>query len=247
MQGRKPSRRKEGVKKLADTADLLLDIDGTLNEPQQPISAEMHGMLQRLARHHQIYFVTGNTYTKTVDLLAGHIKEFAGVFCSNADELRTMRGKLMWRDTETPELPDGLERCIRTIYDCSAKNCIEWRNPRFLNFSKIGRYATQEQRLAHDASWRADACGYLKFRFPEVETAIGGSVSVDVYSAGADKARAAKYINSLGRKFIFVGDKTDISGNDYPVKKYCDEHSENICCPVNGVSDTIKILEGLLG
>ena len=234
-------------KRQGDTVDFLLDIDGTLNEAQQPISAEMHSKLQQLARHHQVYFVTGNTYTKSVDLLAGHIKEFAGIFVNNADELRTMRGKLVWSDTETPELPDGLERCIRFIYDCSAKNCIEWRNPRFLNFSKLGRFATREQRLAHDASWRADAVGYLKFRFPEVETAIGGSVSIDVFSHGADKARAAKYINSLGRKFIYIGDKMDISGNDYPVKKYCEANSENICCAVNGTSDTMKLLDGFLG
>ena len=225
----------------------LFDIDGTLNEAQQPISPEMHGLLQRLARHYQVYFVTGNTYTKSVDLLAGHIKEFAGIFINNADELRTMRGKLIWRDTETPPLPDGVERCIRTIYDCSARNSVEWRNPRFLNFSKIGRYASHEERIAHDASWRLDAVGYLKFRFPEVQTAIGGSVSIDVHSHGADKSRACKYINDRGQKFVFVGDKTDIGGNDYHVKKYCEEHSENICLQSNGPLTTMKLIGGFLG
>lgn len=228
-------------------AALLLDIDGTLNEAQQPIKEDMRHRLLSLTRRYNVYFVTGNSYVKTIDIIGSPIRDFSGVFCSNADELRTMRGKLMWRDTETPELPDGLERCIRTIYDCSAKNCIEWRNPRFLNFSKIGRFATQEQRLAHDASWRTDAVGYLKFRFPEIETAIGGSVSVDVYSSGADKSRACKYINAQGKKFIFIGDKTDIGGNDHCVKKYCEANSENICCTSNGTLTTIKLLNGFLG
>ena len=232
-----------------DTANtvFLMDIDGTLNEPQQPITPEMHGKLQRLARHHQVYFVTGNNYTRSIDMLNGHIKEFMGIFCSNADELRTMRGKLMWHDTETPPLPDGVECSIRIIYDCSAKNCIEWRNPRFLNFSKIGRYASHEERIAHDASWRTDAVGYLKFRFPEIETAIGGSVSVDVYSHGADKARACKYINAQGKNFVFIGDKTDIGGNDWPVKEYCIKHSENICLKSNGTLTTLKMLDEFLG
>lgn len=225
----------------------LFDIDGTLNEAQQPVTSEMHGKLQCLARQYQIYFVTGNTYTKSVDILNGHIKEFYGIFCNNADELRTMRGKLQWQDLETQYLPDGLERTLRTIYDCSAKNCIEWRNPRFLNFSKIGRFATKEERLNHDGAWREDAVKYIKFRYPEIEVSIGGSISIDIHSFGADKSRACKYINMLGRKFIFLGDRTHDGGNDYSVKKYCDEHPENICLTSNGTIHTMELIDKFLG
>ena len=224
----------------------LFDIDGTLNKAQQPITPEMHRMLQRLARHYQVYFVTGNTYVKSVDILAGHIKEFMGIFVNNADELRTMRGKLVVADTETPPLPERIERCIRVIYDCSARNCIEWRNPRFLNFSKLGRFASIEERLAHDASWRKDAVEYLKFRFPEIQTSIGGAVSVDVYSHGADKSRACKWVNNQGRDFIFIGDKMDIGGNDHSVKQYCEIHSKNLSLQSSGPENTIELIDGFL-
>lgn len=226
---------------------VMLDIDGTLNEAQQPITPEMHSLLQRLARHKQVYFVTGNTYTKSVDLLAGHIKEFVGVWCLNADELRTMRGKLVWQDTETPWLPEGIERTIRLIWNCSARNSIEWRNPRFLNFSKIGRYATIEERKAHDGSWRQDAAGYLKFRYPEVETAIGGAVSVDVYSYGADKSRACKYINATGKNFIYIGDKTEPGGNDHPVKQFVANSPKDILFTSTGPNHTMELIGGIIG
>ena len=108
---------------------ILLDIDGVLNESQQPISPDMHSKIQRLARHYPVYFVTGNTYTKSVDILNGHIKEFMGIFINTSDELRTMRGKLVWKDTETPPLPATLESTLRFLWDCSARNCIEWRSP----------------------------------------------------------------------------------------------------------------------
>jgi len=129
----------------------LLDIDGTLNKSQEPLSDEMQRLLQRLTRYFQVYFVTGNHYIKTVDIINGSMAHFSGVFCNNADELRTMRGKLMWSDKETPPLPYMPQ--LQGI-DFPANNCIEWRSPRFVNVSRIGRFATQEERANHDASWR---------------------------------------------------------------------------------------------
>lgn len=225
----------------------LLDIDGTINEAQQPVSDPMLMRLWTLARRNQLYFVTGNTYLKSVDILGSPLAQYRGVFCNNGDELRSMRGKLIWQDTETKPLPDSIEKTIRMIYDCSARNAIEWRSPRFLNFSKLGRYATQSERLSHDASWRADAAGFLKYRYPEIETSIGGAISVDVYSHGADKSRAAKWIVNTGKAFVFIGDKTHEGGNDYPIKKFCDERPENICLQVNGTKDTMKILDEFIG
>lgn len=228
----------------------LLDIDGTLNEPQQPISEEMHGLLQRLARHHQVYFVTGNTYTKSVDMLNGHIKEFAGVFCSTADELRTMRGKLIWQDTVIPPIPADIEQTLYTMllargYSHSG-NRIEWRNPRNINFSVIGRNATMEQRAAHDPSWRQEAMDYITHRYPEIDAAIGGSISIDICSHGADKSRACKYINGLNKDFIFIGDKTSPGGNDYPVKTYCELNPKNICLTTSGPKHTMEMLNNYL-
>lgn len=225
----------------------LLDIDGVINESQQPISEEMRVMLLRLARRHPTYFVTGNSYTKAVDILGSPIRDFMGVFCNSADELRTMRGKLMWADTETPPLPQTIEMTLRTIHKVELPNCVEWRSPRILNFSQVGRFASAEQRAAHDASWRQDTCEYIKFRYPTVDAVVGGAVSIDIYSKGADKARAAKYMAGLGRKFIFIGDKTAPGGNDYPIKKYCDDNPQNICLTTDCPKTTLEILGRYIG
>ncbi len=226
---------------IAKDTVILLDVDGVINEPQQPITPEMHSKLVRLATHYQVYFVTGNGYCKTVDIINGPIGKFMGVFCNNADELRTMRGKLVWQDTYTPPLP-----YLR--FPAMAANCsVEWRSPRFVNYSLIGRYATKEQRESHDASWRKY---FIDFRMggglPEIEMVIGGSVSVDIYSKGADKSRAAKYINRIGKNFIFIGDKTDEGGNDYCVKKYCEDNPENICLTSFGTKHTMELLDKFL-
>lgn len=138
---------------------VILDINGTLNEAQQPITLCMQQKLQALARRHQVYFVTGSTYTEAVDQLNSSIAMYCGVFCLDAEELRSMRGKLIWCD--------GVSFCT-------------------------------------------------------------------------NKSRAAKYINSFGRKFVFIG-------NNPSVKKYCDDHPENIFLTSNGTIDTMKVLDNFLG
>lgn len=245
--------KQSAAEKLAGIVDkdavILLDIDGTLNEAQQPISEEMHKKLQSLARQRQVYFVTGNNYIKSVDIINGHQAMYGGVFCNNADELRSMRGKLIWQDTETAPLPTHLEnQLMAMLVSLGGHYCnrVEWRSPRMVNFCEIGRFAPLRARHDHDASWREAAAQLLRDKFPDIEVCIGGAVSIDVHSKGADKSRACKYFNERGKKIVYIGDKMDVHGNDYSVKKYCDEHNENICLKTDGVSNTLELLDGIL-
>lgn len=227
----------------------LFDIDGTLNEAQQPVPPEVQQKLQSLARHWHVYFVTGNSYIKSVDLINGHQAMYAGIFCNNADELRSMRGKLIWQDTETPPLPPNIDNQLMTMLVASQKhygNRMEWRSPRMINYSEIGRFAPFCERVKHDASWRQSAIRFLSEKYPEIEVCAGGAVSIDIHSKGADKSRACKYFNDRGKKIIFVGDKTDVGGNDYKVKEYVLAHPDNLCLPTTGVANTLEILDGLL-
>ena len=239
--------------KQADIANtvFLFDIDGTLNNSQDPITDEMQRYLQRLSRHFQVYFVTGNGYVKTVDILNGPMAHFSGVFINNADEMRTMRGKLMWHDTESTPLPVRIEETLRCLLGVKGVehhgNRIEWRNPRMLNFSHIGRFASDDMRKAHDASWRHETIDFLKIGYPDVEVVAGGSISLDIYSRGADKSRACKYINGIGKNFIFIGDKTDEGGNDYPVKTYCDANKQNLCLKSFGTTHTMELIDAVMG
>lgn len=233
----------------------LLDIDGVLNEPQQPVTFCMQQKLQQLARHKEVYFVTGNTYTKSVDLLNGPIGMYSGIFCLNADELRTMRGKLIWQDEVTEPLTGYLQQYLNNYFsgdDWCWNNNIEWRSPRFVNFSQLGRYCTQDDRDCHEHSWREDFIAVarewaLRGQHAIPEFSIGGQVSIDIYSKGADKSRAAKWINNTGRNFVFIGDKTAPDGNDHCVKLYCDNSSQNKCLTSSGPLHTMEMLDNLIG
>lgn len=221
------------------TRVLLLDIDGVLNEPQQPISDDMRAKITMVSFVMPIYFVTGNSFTKSIDILGWH--GFAGIFCNNGDELRDKYGYCQWRDDVTPPLPQ-----IDLIY--KANNSIEWRSPRFVNYCPIGRYATLEQRAEHVDNWRDLFVSWVTEHFPDVECATGGAVSVDIYSRGADKARAAKYLNEQGYNFIFIGDKTAPGGNDYCIRKYCENNggNKNKVFTSNGTANTMELLDKIL-
>jgi hydroxymethylpyrimidine pyrophosphatase-like HAD family hydrolase len=253
LQEGKPSTQ-TGVEESLKSVDtrnkvILLDIDGVICEPQTPVSDTMQGALHRLSRHYQVYFVTGNNYVKTVDILNGPIAHFMGVFCNNGDDLRTMRGKLMWKDDVTPPLPPQIERTLHYMlkdYPDHYGNRIEWRSPRMLNFSRIGRYAPYTVRQEHDASWRDDTIAALKVIWPGVDVAKGGAVSIDIFSKGADKSRAAQYILDRGKEFIFLGDKMEEGGNDYPVKRISDACPKNVSLKVSGVDHTLEVIEYLL-
>lgn len=229
----------------------LFDIDGVLCESQRKVSPGMHTLLCKIARHNDVYFVTGNPYTKSVDLINGPIRDFKGVFSNSADELRTMRGKLIWNDVETDILPHKLENILYSLLLQGAHkhfgNRVEWRNPRSINFSVIGRNASMEERALHDPSWRPEFVEKLNELYPELEIVIGGSISVDICSRGANKSRACKYVNNVLKKnFIFFGDKTSIGGNDYPVKKYCDDNSDNTCFTIQSPDHTMELLNEFL-
>lgn len=220
---------------------LLLDIDGVVNEPQQPISDDMLKMLGHASIEYPIYFVTGNTFTKSIDILNWH--GYAGIFCNNADDLRDKYGYCVWRDEETPPLPR-----LDITGDGLANNQIEWRGPRFVNYCPIGRFATKEQRDNHSTDWRDRFVSLIHQNHSCVEAVKGGQVSIDIYSKGADKARAAKFLNGSGFDFIFIGDKTEPGGNDYPILEYCKSvDNKNICLTTNGPSKTMELLDQYLG
>lgn len=220
----------------------LFDIDGVLCEPQQTISQAVTNALNGIdPSGKSIFLVTGNTYTKAVDM-AGNWQ----IFANNADELRE-DGALVWQDTETPPLPKGLQGALNCAhYGTPLKNfgnnSIEWRGPRFVNYCPIGRFATKKQRSTHKTSWREGVMEFLSV-IEGIEYSIGGQVSVDIYSKGADKSRAGKWLNDNGYTFTFIGDKTSPGGNDYPLAEYCRLHPENKCLTSTGPKHTLELID----
>ena len=65
-----------------------------------------------------------------------------------------------------------------------------------------------------------------------MDAVIGGQISIDIYPKGNDKSQILEHIkdrNVVSTKtdeFIFIGDRTEEGGNDYPLAKLM-EKTEN--------------------
>ncbi|VEG25676.1 HAD hydrolase family protein [Actinomyces howellii] len=93
-----------------------------------------------------------------------------------------------------------------------------------ITFSALGQEAPLEAKKAWDPtgdrkSRLRDAVAPL---LPELEVRSGGSTSIDITLKGVDKAygmRTLSEVTGIGiEDMLFIGDRLDPAGNDYPVK-----------------------------
>ena len=115
-----------------------------------------------------------------------------------------------------------------------------------ITFSALGQEAPLEAKRAWDPTGEKkatlrDAVAPL---LPELEVRSGGSTSVDITLKGVDKAygmkRLAEVTGIALEEMLFVGDRLDPEGNDYPVKALGVP-----CQAVGGWQDTVTYVTSL--
>ncbi|MBP9761648.1 HAD hydrolase family protein, partial [Candidatus Saccharibacteria bacterium] len=86
---------------------------------------------------------------------------------------------------------------------------------------------------------------YLSEKLPDFEVRAGGATSIDVTKPGIDKAYGMKKLMGMlevGKEdILFLGDKLQEGGNDYPVKAMGIDSLE-----VSRWEDTALVIEGIL-
>ncbi|MGO1623253.1 HAD-IIB family hydrolase [Flaviflexus sp.] len=92
-----------------------------------------------------------------------------------------------------------------------------------ITFSALGQQAPIEAKRAWDpdGSKKEALRDAVAADLPELEVRSGGSTSIDITATGVDKAfgitRLAEYTGVAFDDMLFVGDRLDPGGNDYPV------------------------------
>ena len=93
-----------------------------------------------------------------------------------------------------------------------------------ITFSALGQQAPLEAKRAWDPSGdkKRKLRDAVALDVPDLEVRAGGSTSVDITRRGIDKAYGmAKLVEMTGiapHDMLFIGDRLDEAGNDYPVK-----------------------------
>lgn len=116
-----------------------------------------------------------------------------------------------------------------------------------ITFSALGQRAPLEAKLAWDPTGEKKNTlrAAVAERIPDLEVRSGGSTSIDITHQGIDKAygmhRLSEQTGIALDDMLFVGDRLDPDGNDYPVL------AMGVACrAVDGWEDTAEFLEGLL-
>lgn len=116
-----------------------------------------------------------------------------------------------------------------------------------ITFSALGQRAPLDAKIAWDptGSKKSTLRAAVAERVPDLEVRSGGSTSVDITHQGIDKAygmtRLSEQTGIPLDDMLFVGDRLDPDGNDYPVL------AMGVAChAVEGWEDTAAFLDGLI-
>ncbi len=116
-----------------------------------------------------------------------------------------------------------------------------------ITFSALGQAAPLDAKRAWDPTGakRIALAGALAPLLPGLEVRAGGSTSVDITRAGVDKAYGIRALSQATgiplSEIVFVGDRLDPQGNDYPVKAL---GVRSIA--TTGPEETVRIIESLI-
>ena len=237
----------------------VFDIDGTLTPSRLPIDKKFEQYFFEWMQDKNVYFVTGSDKDKTIEQIGERIWKKATRCYQSCGNAVYENGKLIHQldfnlDTElTQLLNEFLDRSNWKFNGDVYSNHIESRIG-LINFSTIGRSCTQEAREKYyeydnSVGERKLHCQLIEDIFPHLEAAIGGQISIDIYPKGMDKSQVLNIIEQerlvKPDKYIFIGDRIEGGGNDYPLAKLMNKTDNCSTFQTDGWEHTIQILENL--
>lgn len=214
---------------------VLFDIDNTLTPPMGEIADSMLQSLHRLraCKNVQIGVVGGSNREKALKQLGEGplLSLFDWAFHENGAVLfqkGTSRYALQFEDQVPHMIMQALHRFLfGLLLETPAAveqtgTFIERRNC-MINFSPVGRQATPRQRKAFaridaEIKLRENWAKRIREAFPELDCAVGGEISIDIFPRGFDKTLAIGAFETLDVDAIhFFGDSVQEGGNDHAI------------------------------
>lgn len=244
---------------------IAFDLDDTLAVTKSPMTDRMGELLVKLLEKYDVCIISGGKFEQfkmqVVDRLEAsdrlltklHLMPTCGTRYYRYDEL----GK-KWAQQYAEDLSDEEKKKIISTLESCAKEVGLWeKNPygdiiedrgSQVTYSALGQQAPAEKKYEW-AEKNADAKQQLREiiaeRLPDLEVRLGGSTSVDITRIGIDKAYGMEKLMQtleIGKDdILFMGDKLQEGGNDYPVKAMGID-----CVEVDNWEQTAVALEGIL-
>lgn len=242
---------------------VAFDLDDTLAPSKSAIDPRIGDLLVELAERVEVAIISGGQLAQFTSQVVDRLPDASPEALSRLHLLPTC-GTQYYRLA-----PDGVEtvyahalsedekaRALAAVEE-EARRLGLWESETWgeiledrgsqITFSALGQRAPLEAKTAWDPTGakknalRAAVAG----RIPDLEVRSGGSTSVDITHRGIDKAYGMRQLAEQTGipldDMLFVGDRLDPDGNDYPVLAIGVE-----CQAVEGWEDTADFLERLI-
>ncbi|HET6302019.1 HAD-IIB family hydrolase [Microbacterium sp.] len=239
------------------------DLDDTLAPSKSPIDARIGDQLIALAERVEVAVISGGQLAQFEKQVVDRLPEAPASVLAHIHLLPTC-GTQYYRLREggvekiyAHALTDDQKRRAVSALESEAKRLGLWETETWgdiiedrgsqITFSALGQSAPLEAKTAWDPTGAKknalrEAVAAL---LPDLEVRSGGTTSVDITHEGIDKAYGMRQLAEQTGipldEMLFVGDRLDPDGNDYPVLAMGVP-----CQAVEGWEDTAEFLDRLI-
>lgn len=242
---------------------VAFDLDDTLAPSKSAVDPRMALLLLELAGRVEVAIISGGQLAQfrtqvveqlpdaAADVLAHvHLLPTCGTqyYRIGADGIETVYAHALTEDEKSRALTAVEEEARRLGLWAEETwgDILEDRGSQ-ITFSALGQRAPLEAKIAWDPTGekKNSLREAVAARIPDLEVRSGGSTSVDITHRGIDKAYGMQKLSEHTAipldDMLFVGDRLDPDGNDYPVLAL-----GVACQAVEGWEDTADFLDRLL-
>lgn len=242
---------------------IAFDLDDTLAPSKSAIDPRIGGLLIALAERVEVAIISGGQLeqfrSQVVDRLPAastevlsriHLLPTCGTQYYRLEEqgIATVYAHALSEDEKNRALAavEGEARRLGLWEAETWGDILEDRGSQ-ITFSALGQRAPLDAKVAWDPTGakKNTLREAVATRIPDLEVRSGGSTSVDITHRGIDKAYGMRQLSEQTgiplEDMLFLGDRLDPDGNDYPVLAMGVE-----CHAVEGWEDTAEYLERLL-
>ena len=229
---------------------IAFDLDGTLADSKSPAEDRMTELLSSLLEKFEVCVISGGKFDQfKKQLLANmqaepqqlkhlHIMPTCGTQYYQYDTAKKDWKQIYaenFTEAEKKQIISALNKGFDDLGYRAKKTygeCIEDRGSQ-VTFSVLGQDIVDElgkEGVRQKEAWDPDNKKKLELRdyiapmIPDFEVRVGGVTSIDVTKLGIDKAYGMKKLMemlNIGKEdILFIGDRLQEGGNDYPVKAF---------------------------
>jgi len=219
---------------------VTFDLDDTLAHSKSAVSPTMAGLLMELADLLPVCVISGGRFEQFQQQLLAYlpssVQALARLHLMPTCGTRYYRHEPTgWKQIYAEDLSDDEKTEAALVLERTAKDLGLWESdeavfgPRIedrgsqITYSALG----QQAPVVNKKSWDPDGAKRrllqrrVQAGLPDLEVRSGGSTSIDITRMGIDKAYGLREFARRAKlqfdEILFVGDRLEPGGNDYPV------------------------------